>query len=89
MPIVCYSQPLGAGMDAVLSTLLIGFTVLSFLLSKPSPKKLLRLRAKTNAATTSSTTATDAAMVTAEGVALSVAAGALPSTPAEGASLNA
>ena len=79
-------QPLGAGMDTVLSTLLIGFTALSFLLSKPSPKKLLRLRAKTTAATASSTTAADAAMVAADGVAL---AAALPSTPAEGANLNA
>ena len=48
------AQPLGAGMDTALSTLLFGFIALSVLLSMPSLKKPCAKRAKTNTATTSS-----------------------------------
>ena len=40
------AQPLDAAMDVVLSTLLIGFTALSVLLSTPFGKKLKKLFAK-------------------------------------------
>ena len=53
------AQPLGAGMDTALSTLLFGFIALSVLLSMPSLKKLCAKRAKTNTATTSSSSSTE------------------------------
>ena len=53
------AQPLGAGMDAALCTLLFGFIALSIFLSMPSPKKLFATRAKTNGVAASSTHKTD------------------------------
>ena len=52
------AQPLGAGMDVVLSSLLIGFTGLSLLLSTPLRKRL-KSRVTTNKHAQAKSAATD------------------------------